>query len=121
MQSFDDYCVRCGSDKHVGPPGERHPHLRWCNLCWDWQKPIPSDLRAAIDAMRKQVKQLKRDRSRSRSRAHDLEVALLRMLNGNNGRPTIALLDAAALFDASALRLAGVPETIVEASRKEGR
>lgn len=43
----DDYCARCDSFGHT--ERKDHPHLLWCNVCWDWAKPISYTLRKAIE------------------------------------------------------------------------
>ena len=41
MIDLDAYCVRCDSDKHTELDTKRHPSMRWCSLCWDWQLALP--------------------------------------------------------------------------------
>lgn len=42
------YCTGCNSDQHTRLDPERHPHLRWCDLCWAWQKPLSPRVRKLV-------------------------------------------------------------------------
>lgn len=45
----DDYCAGCDSFGHTERRYPEHPHLVWCNVCWEWRKEVPHSLRRAIE------------------------------------------------------------------------
>ena len=52
---LDKYCCGCDNDEYTEL--KQGHHLRWCSLCWDWQKTIPTALRQHIDELRAKIEQ----------------------------------------------------------------